>query len=144
MKNLSIALRKKFADLLKGVRNDLFNDVQGRFFKSRAPDGTEYPYIVYQLVSDIASDTYSEKLEERIIQFSLFSSMSSSSEVEDMYDHLKTLYDDCCLTVDGGEMLWMKRQQAILMIEDHTTPSGTIEVWHYSVDYSIMIETERL
>jgi hypothetical protein len=133
MKNLTTAI---FAKCISGT--DLHTDIGGRLFKGRAPEGTEYPYIVFYLISDVPENTFTEDMENCLIQFSLFSSNSSSSEVEDMFTHLKSLYDDCSFTISGSSLIWMKRQMAQLLAEEHVTPSGTIEAWHYTVDYEVL------
>jgi len=134
VKNLTTAIYGKCA-----VGTDLYADISGRFYKGRAPDSAVYPYVVYTLVSDVPDNTFTEDLENVIIQFSLFSSASGSTEVENMFTHLKALYDECSLTITGSTLLWMKRENAILMIEDHTTVSGTIQVWHYAIDYGLFV-----
>ena len=111
--------------------------IGGRLYKGRAPEGATYPYAVYLLVSDVPDPTFTEQLEDVVIQFSLFSNASSSSEVEDIYTALKALYDDCTLTITGETLLYMTRQNATLTPEEHTTQAGTVEVWHYAVDYSL-------
>jgi hypothetical protein len=135
MKNLTTAIYGKLAGSL------LYTDIWGRLFKGNSPEETEYPYVVFMLISDVPADTFKSNLEDVIIQFSLFSSASSSSEVEDIYMHLKALYDDCSLTITPAVLIWMVRQSAQLMTEDYTTPSGTVQVWHYAVDYSIITQT---
>ena len=114
--------------------------IGGRLSKGRDPDGATYPYAVYSVVSDVPENTFREYLERVIIQFSLFSSASGSTEIEDMYAYLKALYDDCGFSITGQTLLWMKRSNAGLFVEDHTTVSGTVQVWHYAVDYSIMVK----
>ena len=127
MKALSTALMTKFSAAVDGSgnHNDFFNDIGGRLFKGRAEEGAEYPYAVYLLVSDVQKDTFKDTLDDVTIQFSLFSSASSSGEVEDMFIHLKALFDDCSLAITGATLVWMTRQHAQLMVEDHTTPQGT-------------------
>lgn len=119
------------------VNSAFSNAIGGRFYKARAPEGTIYPYAIYLLVSDVPDNTFTENLEDVLIQFSLFSSASSSTEVEDMFTALKALYDDCALTITGSTLIWMQRGLASLDPEEHTTQDGTVEVWHYSVEYSI-------
>lgn len=131
MKNLTTAIFGKFSGSL------LETDIGGRLFKGRAPDGAAYPYAVFLLVSDVPEKTFSEDFENVLVQFSLFSSASSSGEVEDMFTHLKTLYDEQPMTITGSTLVWMKRVNATLTVEDHTTPDGTVEVWAYHVDYEI-------
>lgn len=132
MKAISTALFGKCA-----VGTALHTALGGRLYKGMAPDGVAYPYAVYLLVSDVSNPTFTEQLEDMTIQFSLFSSASSSGEVEDLFTALKALYDDCSLTVTGETLLWCQRENATLMVEDHTTPDGTVAVWHYAVDYNI-------
>lgn len=121
----------------------LYADIGGRMFKGIAAEGAEYPYIVFQIVSDVPDLTFTESYEDVLIQFSLFSSASSSGEVEDMFAHLKELYDECAMTITAishdvaNTLIWMKRVNATLMVEDHETPSGTTQVFHYAVDYEV-------
>jgi len=134
MKALTTAIFGKLSGSL------LDTDIGGRLFKGQAPDGTEFPYVVYLIVSDVPDDVFAKKGESVLIQFSLFSSASGSTEVEDMYSHLKTLYDDCSMTITGAVLAWFHRQSAILMVEDYTTAAGTQKVWHYAVDYEVTIQ----
>jgi hypothetical protein len=107
-------------------------------FKGRAPEGTDYPYIVFFPVTDVQVDTFKDKLDDVLIQFSLFSSSSSTTEIEGMYEDLKTLYDDCSLTITNATLCLMHRMNMQPMTEEHTTPDGMAEIWHYAVDYSIV------
>lgn len=106
-------------------------------FKHEAIEGTEYPYVVYYLIADVPDNTFTESIEDVLIQFSLFSNDSGSTEIEDMFEHLKTLYDDCILTITGGTCLYMRRENANLTKETNTTESGAESVWVYHVDYNI-------
>jgi len=132
--NLTTALMTKFSG------SALDTALAGRLFKGRAPEGAAYPYAVYLIVSDVPEKTFTEDFEDVLIQFSLFSSASSSSEVEDLFTYLKALYDECAMTITGSTLVWMKRVNATLTVEDHTTPDGTVEVWHYAVDYEVKTE----
>jgi hypothetical protein len=121
----------------------LYDDIGGRLFKGYATEGTEYPYVVIQIVSDVPDLTFTESYDDILIQFSLFSSASSSGEVEDMFAHLKELYDECSMSIPAishdkaNTLVWMKRVNAILMVEDEETPEGTRQIFHYAVDYEI-------
>ena len=121
----------------------LYADIGGRLFKGQAPQGMEYPYVVFMIISDVPDKTFTEDFEDILIQFSLFSSASSSGEVEDMFAHLKELYDECAMTIAAvshdvaNTLVWMKRQNATLMVEDEETPAGTRQIWHYAVDFEI-------
>lgn len=132
MKNLSTAIFSKMTS-----STDLYSDIGGRLFKDFAPDGAEYPYIVYSVASNSPDNVFSGNYEETTIQFNLFSSASGSTEVEDMYEHLIALYDECSLMITAQTLIWMRRENATLMVEDHTVKNGTVQVWRYAVDYRI-------
>lgn len=134
MKAVSTAIFSKFSG------SALDTAIGGRLYKGAAPDGAEFPYAVYGLVSDIPDNVFAKHGEEARFQFDLFSSLSSSSEVEDMYGYLKALYDDCSLTITSQTHICMSRELAFLSVEDYTTPAGTQKVWHYAVDYMILTE----
>ena len=113
--------------------------IGNRMFKGRAPEGTEFPYIVYEVVADVPIKTFTEEFEDITIQFSLFSSKFGTTEVENMFTDLKALYDECAMTVaDTIWFHWMKRQNASLAADIVTAPSGAISIWHYIVDYDIL------
>jgi len=38
------------------------SDIGNRFYKSQAPDGTQYPYAVYMMPTDIPEYTFSEAI----------------------------------------------------------------------------------
>ena len=133
MKNLTNAIFEKISGSL------LNTDIGGRLYKGQAPAGAVYPYAVFLLISDVPDLTFSENYEDVLIQFSLFSSLPSSLEVENMFTHVKALYDECDLTITGETLVWMKRQNATLMLEEYTTPNGT-RGWHYAVDYSVYVK----
>jgi len=131
MKNLATALYSKLSG------SDFFSNIGGRVYKDDAPDGTDYPYAVFMLISDVPEYTFSEQYESVQIQFSIFSNASGSTEIEDLYTNLKSLYDECSLSITSSALIWMRRQNATLMMEEHTTPSGIQRVRHYAVDYEI-------
>lgn len=136
MKSLTTAIYGQLAG------SSLYSDIGGRMFKGRAPEGTDFPYVVYFVVSDVTDLTFTENYEDVLIQFSLFSNASSSGEIEDMFAHLKELYDECALTIPAvshdvaATLVWMKRANVQFMVEDH----GTTEVNHYAVDYFVKIK----
>jgi len=132
MKNLTTAIFGKLPS------SALSAHIANRMFKGRAPEGAEYPYIVYLIVSNSPILTFNTNYEDTIIQFSLFSSASGSTEVEDIYTDLKTLYDEQPMTITSETLIWMVRENATLMVEDHTVKNGTVQVWHYAVDYRVI------
>jgi hypothetical protein len=116
------------------------SDVNGRVFLDRAPDGCEFPYIVFFVVSSVPDWQFSERFEDTLIQFSLFSSSESAVEITTMLKDLKSLFDDCSLTITGDTLIWFRRQNITTMVEDITTTAGTQSVKHYAVDYEAKVQ----
>jgi len=132
-------------NLFKGIYGKLSGSalashIGTRMYPGRAPEEAVYPYIVYIVVSDVPNLTFSEDFEDVVIQFSIFSDNASSTEAHNIYADLKTLYDECTMTITSETLVWMIRQNAQLMVEDHTTRDGLIQVWHYAVDYYMMVK----
>ncbi len=112
--------------------------ISNRLYKGQAPAGAEYPYAVFMVVTDTPDHTFSEDFENVIVQFSLFSITSGTTEIENCYTDLKTLYDEKPFTVTGSTLVWMRRGTTVFQVEDHTTPTGTQRVWAYHCDFEIL------
>ena len=140
MKALTTAIYSRFTE----SQNDFYDLIGGRLFEHEAPEGSDFPYAVYTIVSSASERTFSERLTETLIQFSLFSSSSSSGEVKDIYDSLKKLYDECALTITdpASTLLWMRESNLAPMIDDVITPSGTVGVKHWAVDYEVLVSKD--
>ena len=134
MKNLSTALFTKFTG------SAFSTSIGGRLYKARAPQNPTWPYAVYYLISDVPRDTFTEKLEEVIIQFSVFSQASGSTEIEDIVTNLKSLFDNCSLTITGNTHIMMNRQGSSLTSVPADTEAGTGEYWQYDVDYLVNLK----
>ena len=132
MKALTTAIYSQLAG------SALSTAVGGKMFKGRDPDGTSFPYVIFFVVTDMPDRTFTEDYENVIIQFSLFSTASGTTEIEDMFTHLKTLYDEKPFTITGSTLVWMRRSNTSFLVEDHTTPTGTQQVWHYAVDFEVL------
>lgn len=131
MKNLTAAIYGKLSG------SALSAHIGTRMYKGYAPDEAAYPYIVYFVVDGYSDDTFTEKLDNITVQFSIFSDNTSSTEAEDIYADLKTLYDDTTLTVSGETVLCMIRTNTTPLTEEHTTDDGLVNVWHYAVEYML-------
>lgn len=135
MKNLTTAI---FAKMTPAT--DLYNDIGGRLYKGEAPEGAELPYGVFMVVSDVPEYPGGKTIERVLTQFSFFSQISeSSSEIEDILTHLRSLYDDCTLTITGNTQIYFIRGNLTQMRDEITTVAGTVGVWHYSQEYAVMM-----
>lgn len=131
MKALSTGIFTKFTG------SALSTALGGRMYKQRAPENTTYPYCVYYIIVSTPDNTFTENLEDVLVQFSLFSSASSSDEIGTLLDTLTALYDDCTLTITGATPVYMQRANITPTVEDHVTTSGTVEVWATHIDYDV-------
>lgn len=129
MLNLSKAIYGKLAG------SALSAHIGTRLFDQYADEGTEYPYAVYFVVNDIPEYPGGKTIEKFLIQFSLFSSLPGPTEVYGILTDLWTLYDDVVMTITGYKPIYFIRGNLAEMREDHTTPSGTIGVYHYAQSY---------
>ena len=118
----------------------LSTDVGGRIFFDEAPEGSEFPYVVFRIVASAPQDTFKDAIEDTLVQFSLFSISEGAAEITAMYADLMALFDWSAITVTGGTCIWVVRQGLMPMLEDITTPAGTVGVRHWAVEYSIMVQ----
>ena len=129
MKALTTAIFGKLAG------SALNTDISGRLYKAEAPENSAFPYVIFFVVWNTPEYPSGKTIEQFMVQFSLFSSLSSSSEVEDMLTHLRTLYDDVVMTITGNTSIYFIRGNMTTMRDEVTTASGTVGVWHYVQEY---------
>lgn len=132
MNDLLTAIYSKFSG------SDLSSDVGGRIYLDTAPEKTEFPYIVYFIISSTQDRTFTEYYTNILIQFSLFSISSSVTEIITIYNHLKALFDECSFDITGNKLVWMREQNLITMIDNITTLIGTEECRHWAVDFEVL------
>lgn len=136
MKNFYTALMTKF-----NLGGDFYDDIGGRMYQGEAPERATYPYCVFSHISNTQEDVFKNKIDDIVIQFSIFSEKSSSTEVHDAMTDLKAMFDDCILTVSGGTVICLYRlSDGPLMRQEVTTQSGVQMIWHYPVDYNVIFE----
>ena len=140
LNNLLTALMTHFTEAPGGVHNDFYDYIGGRLFLDRAPEGAEFPYVVFSIVADTPDNTFTDALDDVLIQFSLYSTSSSATEMTTMYNDLKSLFDDCTFTLSPGTLLSMERVNLTTMVDDITTPSGTVGLKHWAVDYNVKVK----
>ena len=113
--------------------------IGSRMYKNRAPQGVVAPYIVFFVVSDVYTPTFSEDIEQVILQFSIFSEASGTTEIEDIYDKLKLVYDNQTFAPTGNTVWIMTRQNATLTSGEADVAAGTGEYFQYDVDYEVVM-----
>ncbi len=101
-------------------------------YLTEAPQGTAYPYIVYHKISGRPDYTFTEDMENTLIQFNIYDSNSSSATINDIFEKLKTCYDWCSLTVTDWDSIYMRRE-----LDDLTREN---DIWRYLVQYRLEIQ----
>ena len=135
MKNLTTAIFEKMTPA-----TTLYSDIGGRLYKKKAPQGAEFPYVTFFVVTDVPEYPSNKTIEWVLVQFSIFSSASGTTEAEDILTHLRSLYDDCTLSITNNTLIYFIRGNFIDLSDDSEgieTISGTTGVWHYMQEYNI-------
>ena len=116
-----------------------YNDVSGRMYLGHASQGATFPYCVYFSVTDGNDLDFSDEREDFLLQFNIFSQNNSSFEAGNLLESLKTMFDNCSLTVTGWRHLQFQR--------GNIYPNGDYEqsppIQGYSVEYNVLLEKAR-
>lgn len=135
METLKNAIYTKYlgnADLVAALTNGLhFNT---------APPNTDMPYATYFIVSDIPGRTFTEKMENCIIQFNLFSDTSDDAEVEDIYRKLIACFDDCAsaMPVFGYYSIYVDRTFSRLLFDERNNS------WQHVTTYQVELQLSKI
>jgi len=108
--------------------------VSGRMFNAFAPQGTAFPYIVFQDITGSTDVNFTHKHEEYLYQFSLFSAESSIYEIGKMFKDLDALYDECVLSIDGWTFVYMHKEVMRGATRDED------KIWYGTADFRIRVE----
>ena len=123
-----------------GDHNSFWTDIGGRMFFGEAPENVAWPYCVVSHIASTQRDTFKDKIDDILVQFSIFSSNPSSAEVHDAMTHLKALFDDATLSITGDTLVYFIRGVEGLERDDIDTPDGLQRGWHYHVDYDALVQ----
>jgi len=122
------------------VGTSLESVIGGRLFLDEAPQDSEFPYIVFQLVTSTPDKSFTENCIDTTIQFSIYSSLPSAAEVSDILGKLIAIFDDKILVVSGYTMEKMCFQNLVTLTEDVLLTDGSIvKTKHWAVDFSIRL-----
>jgi hypothetical protein len=113
--------------------------IGGRIFYGHAPVNTPYPYVVFFRVAGRQDWTFVDKLDNPLIQFSVFSADAESSmECLGIADAIKALYDKCNLSVTGETFLYMWLMNVVGPMEDDSiTQAGSDSGWACHLDFDV-------
>ena len=120
----------------KLANSTVFDSVGGRVYYNTAPDD-QFPRIVYSRVSGVPDNAFAKTGESVLLQFDLFSMQSAGdTEILTMESQLKSLLDDCTLTISGQLCVGFQRQNTVDMVEDLSAlGDGSNLLNHTAIDY---------
>lgn len=120
----------------KLLNSTVSETVGGRCYFNTAPDD-QFPRIVYSRVSGVPDNAFAKTGESVLLQFDLFSMQSAGdTEILTMESQLKSLLDDCTLTISGQLCVGFQRQNTVDMVEDLSAlQDGSSLVFHTAIDY---------
>jgi hypothetical protein len=121
----------------KALYSDIYNDVSGRFYYRRA-ESDDYPRVIFYRVSSIPDNAFAKTGESVLVQFDLFSMASAGkTEIETMETHLKSLYDDCTLTLSSNTLVGFRRTNTVGPMDEEldALPDGSTTIYHTVVEY---------
>ena len=126
-----------FAAIITHYSSDPLKDsLTGGLWNTEAPQDVVFPYGVFQLISDVPEWTFSENLENILIQFNIFSDKSNPVETCALFELLKKAFDFLDLPIDNYETVSLVRENAIL--------TRVESVWQYNVTYRIVIQKIKI
>ena len=126
------------AIMTKTASSTLSTDVGGRIYHGQAPDGAEFPYVVFNVISNLPEYPGGATMDEYLMEFSIYSVSQGETEVTTILTDLRTLFDNCTLTITGSTLVYFIRGNFTEIIEEITTPTGTGSVKHYAQEYNLI------
>ena len=136
MNSLFTAIYNRFATT---TGSGFYNDVSGRMYLNHAPQEATFPFCVYFSVSDVDELDFTDEREDFAIQFNIFSENNSATEAGNLLESLKTMFDNCSLTVTDWRHLQFQRN----LIMPNNDFSQVPPIHGYSVEYDVLLEKAR-
>lgn len=96
-----------------------------------APEDAAFPYGTFSIISVTSDWTFTEEMENCLVQFNLFSNTVDATEICNLFELLKTAFDFVDLTIADYESISMIRENAILTKIEN--------IWQYNVTYRVLL-----
>lgn len=116
-----------------------YNDLSGRMYLNHAPQESVFPYCVYFSVTDFDDLDFTDEREEFLMQFNVFSENNSALEAGNLLESLKTMFDNCALTVTNWRHLQFQRRLTMPNNDFAQVPP----IHGFSVEYDVLLEKAR-
>lgn len=104
----------------------------GGVYHVKAPQGTAYPFITYFAVINVQEDTFTEWVNDALIQVDVWSDSNSAAESGEIVEDIAGVMDDKVLTISGYDNNSKSiRQNTRLLYEDENN------VFHQVMEYTV-------
>lgn len=117
--------------------NALNTALGGRMYPGEGPQNVTFPYAVQNVVSGGLFQDTTDDREELQWQLSLYSEEYSPAEVNTLYGHAISLFDDAALSITGWDLLMFQR------IEHIKIRDIEMATWAYHLTYAAWLEKQR-
>ena len=130
MKELNKAIMSKF-----NTSNSFNTAIGGRLTFGFQPQGTSFPYAVFNYIGNYPEHLFDDDPVEMIsLQLSIFSSESSVSSIIDLLDKARSLFDDCKLSIDNYNHYVFSRSFDTYMVDPERN------IWQGVIEYDVWLE----
>ena len=134
-------MAEDFNALNTGIYNKLnvssITSLVSGVYHYKAPQGTDYPYVCYWVVSDIADDYFGEWKNNILLQIDIYSDSNSAKEVGDIAEEVSAVMDETSITVTGYSVYFCSRGNVRLLYQDEDN------IFHLVMEYNIKIEKNK-
>jgi len=119
------------------LATSFYNGIGGRLFLEYAPEGTQFPYAVYSLDSNIHDWQFKTDYEESLITVHIFSDDEDGSEVMDLEKKARDAFDEANFSVSNHTLLKFRFDNEWLTLYPDMIPNK--EIWQYSLQYRALL-----
>ena len=113
--------------------------ISDRFYEVMAPQNAGLPYVVYSVISNVNSPTFTEKLESVRVQFSVVSRENSSTETLNIMNALENIFDDLT-KLNTGSTGRIESFTRITKFYDKIYTDAGDQEWDGYMDYDVLYQ----
>jgi len=117
-----------------------YKDVSGQLYPAAASQEATFPYCTYFSAAAVTDIDFTDEREDFLLQFDIYSRNNSPFEAGNLLESLKTMFDNCSLTVTGWNHLQFQRKDPGIPMNDY---SQVPPIMRYKIEYDVLLEKQR-
>ena len=116
--------------------------IGGRFFEVEAPQETDLPYVVYSVISNTNTPTFTEKMESLRVQLSVVSRESGSTQLKNVLAALEAVFDEAkfYVTTNGSASGKVENFERVTKFYDRYIADDGQGEWNGFIDYTVLYQ----